>query len=227
MAKRTDLKSEGAGAPALPRLPPGRHGLSREFVTKNQRDRLTAGMIASVAERGYHETTISHISAAAGVSRRTFYSYFSSKEEAYLDTFDLIADHLREAGREAASEETPWGEKVAARIATALGAFSANPDLARFVLIAPPRAGESPLSRYQRGLEEAARCLTEGIPDDIERPSEAVQQSMIGGMLSMVAAEIEANDGEGLNKMLPELTELALAPYLDNAEASRIAQSIT
>jgi len=37
-------------APGLARLPPGRHGLSREFVTRNQRDRLTAGMIAATGD---------------------------------------------------------------------------------------------------------------------------------------------------------------------------------
>ena len=87
----------GDPAPGLARLPPGRHGLSREFVAKNQRDRLTAGMIATVAEHGFHEATITQIAAAAGVSRRTFYSYFSSKEECFFDTFGQVADHLEGA----------------------------------------------------------------------------------------------------------------------------------
>src|SRR3954451_6443763 len=82
-------------SPALARLPPGRHGLPRDFVVQNQRDRLAAGIIAAVSEFGYHETTITQIAPAAGVSRRTFYSYFESKEECYFDAFGQIADHLR------------------------------------------------------------------------------------------------------------------------------------
>ena len=54
-------------SPGLSRLPPGRHGLPRDFVVQNQRDRLAAGIIAAVSEFGYHETTITQIAAAAGV----------------------------------------------------------------------------------------------------------------------------------------------------------------
>ncbi len=68
----------GSTPPGLHRLPPGRHGLPRDFVAQNQRDRLAAGTIAAVAERGYNETTIGDIAAAAGVSRRTFYVYFGT-----------------------------------------------------------------------------------------------------------------------------------------------------
>jgi AcrR family transcriptional regulator len=91
-------KRAGAGddpALRLARLPPGRHGLPREFVTQNQRDRLAAGTIAVVAERGLNEATITQICAAAGVSRRTFYSYFSSKEECFFAAYDTIAEHLK------------------------------------------------------------------------------------------------------------------------------------
>ena len=81
----------------LAKLPPGRHGLPREFVTQNQRDRLAAGTIAVVAERGFNAATITQICAAAGVSRRTFYAYFSSKEECFFAAYDTIAEHLRVA----------------------------------------------------------------------------------------------------------------------------------
>ena len=63
------------------RPPRRRHGLPRDFVAQNQRDRLTAGTIAAICEHGYHETTISQIAAAAGVSRRTFYDHFINKQD--------------------------------------------------------------------------------------------------------------------------------------------------
>jgi AcrR family transcriptional regulator len=225
VAKGSKTKEEPQEA-GLPRLPPGRHGLSREFVTKNQQDRLAAGMIAAVAERGYHESTISHISKAAGVSRRTFYSYFSSKEACYLATYDLIAAHLLEAAREAATDKSEWSEKVAARIRSALGVFSANPDLARYVLISPLRAGGSPLARYRQGLAESAAELIDGIPGDLSQPSESAQQSMIGGILSLVASEVEAGEDESLDKMAPTLTELFLGTFLGYAEARRAAEKV-
>ncbi len=106
MVPEQGIHSE-AQSPELARLPPGRHGLPRDFVVQNQRDRLTAGMIAVVAERGYHAATITGIAAAAGVSRRTFYAYFDSKEACYLATYDTIVEHLSEISAEAAAGITP------------------------------------------------------------------------------------------------------------------------
>lgn len=53
-------------APGLPRLLPGRYGLSRRFLARKPRDRLTAGMTAAVAELDFCEATIVQIAAAAG-----------------------------------------------------------------------------------------------------------------------------------------------------------------
>jgi AcrR family transcriptional regulator len=58
------------------RLPPGRHGLPREFVAENQRERLLNGVVDAVAEHGYNATTIGAIAEAAKIARRTFYEYF-------------------------------------------------------------------------------------------------------------------------------------------------------
>src|SRR6187455_2663699 len=70
--------------PELAGLPPGRHGLPREFVAHNQRERLIAGLAEAVAENGYAGTTIAHIPRQAAVSRRTFYEHFSSKDECFI-----------------------------------------------------------------------------------------------------------------------------------------------
>ena len=210
----------------LPRLPPGRHGLSREFVSRNQRDRLTAGIIAAVSEHGYHDATIGQIASAAGVSRRTFYTYFASKEECYLATYDQIGAHLRMAGREAAAGREEWPDKVAARLGAALEAFAANPRLARFTLAVPPRAGGAVAAHYRRALELALEELTAGMPSppSVEPPSEAVQHSLIGGLASLIVQKVEAGEGEEIADLLPELVELFLAPFVGRAEAVRAAR---
>jgi AcrR family transcriptional regulator len=213
----------------LPRLPPGRHGLPREFVARNQRDRLTAGTIAAICERGYHETTISQIAAAAGVSRRTFYDHFESKEEGFLATFDEIAAHLRKAAAEAAAEiggsEEDWGQRVAAKLGAALAVFAANPQLASLTLAVPPRAGGEVMRHYRAALERALAELTEGMPPAAaaQAPSPAVQQALIGGIVALIVGKVEAGEGERVGELLPELTELFLAPFVGRAEAVRVA----
>ena len=82
--------------PELSRLPPGRHGLPREFVVHNQRERLIAGLAEAVAENGYASTTIAHITRHAAVSRRTFYEHFNSKDECFVAAYDTVMAELSE-----------------------------------------------------------------------------------------------------------------------------------
>jgi AcrR family transcriptional regulator len=210
--------------PGLSRLPPGRHGLSREFVTKNQRDRITAGMIATVAEHGYHGATISLIAEAAGVSRRTFYSYFSGKEECFTATYQLIADHLEAAGQAAAEGESEWPAKVRARLGAVLEAFAANPDLVTYTMIAPQVAGGDPAGFYSTELKRGHGILTEGMPADARRPSAATELSLLGAVSGLIVREVRAGRGEHLPELLPDLLELVLAPYLGREEAAKAAR---
>lgn len=212
-------RQEG-GEEGLQRLPPGRHGLSREFVTQNQRDRLAAGMISTVAEQGYHETTISQIATAAGVSRRTFYSYFDSKEACFLDTFALIEEHLVEVMSEAAAPVRGWPAKVRAQLAAMLEALAENPDLVRFALIAPPAAGGPFLERYRAFLERLMDVVADERPARSRQPNEGAELAMAGGLAALVVAKVNAGEGDRLPELQPELVELLLTPYIGHERAA-------
>ena len=212
-----------AQSPELARLPPGRHGLPRDFVAQNQRDRLTAGMIAVVGERGYHAATITGIAAAAGVSRRTFYTYFDSKEACYLATYDTIVGHLFKVGAEAADTEGKWPKRVRAALRAVLQALAANPDLARFTLIEPQRAGGKIAERLRAATEPALEELDRGLPSDLKAPSREVQSALLAGMVALIARLVEAGEGERIEELLPELAELLLTPKIGRYSASAVA----
>lgn len=63
-------------------LPPGRHGLPRDFVLDNQRTRLLQGTALAIADRGMNRTAVIEIVANAAVSRRTFYEHFEGVADA-------------------------------------------------------------------------------------------------------------------------------------------------
>jgi AcrR family transcriptional regulator len=58
-----------------------RRGRSAEGRAEVRRD-LVAAAVALFSSRGYDETTVDDIAAAAGVGRRTFFRYFPTKEHA-------------------------------------------------------------------------------------------------------------------------------------------------
>lgn len=213
-----DGKGEGE---KLRRLPPGRHGLSREFVEQNQRERLIAGTIAAVAESGFRETTVTRISAAAGVSRRTFYGYFQTKEECFSATFDLLEEHLFAAIDAATATRPSWTALVRARIAELLGVFAGNTDLVRFALVAPPAAGGSLADRNRQLLERLVQALTAGAPEGggYSTASGVEREAIAGSLSAVLAARLEGGEDDRLEEALPELVELVLTPYIGRRRA--------
>lgn len=216
----------GDGGEGLPKLPPGRHGLPREFVTQNQRDRLTAGIIAAVAEHGFHETSITRIAAAAGVSRRTFYSYYGSKQECFTAAYEAVADHLLEAMAERGEGEEEWPPRVRAELSALLETLAANPDLVRFCLIAPPAAGGDLAPLYERLLSRLGEQLTAGMPPppQTRQLGEVAERSLLGGLVGLLVAKVNAGEGERLAELLPDLHELVLSAYLGREQAVREAR---
>jgi AcrR family transcriptional regulator len=211
-------------AARLARLPPGRHGLSREFVAQNQRDRLVAGMISAIAEKGYREATVTDVVAAAGVSRRTFYHYFSSKQDCYLAAYDVVARHLAEASISAGEGVADWGPRVKAEIAGAMTFFAANPDLVRFYLQAPPRAGEDIATRHRRATGRVLAQLSAEVPAGARKPTPDVLNAVAGGMAALIVRKVEEGQGENLPELVADLTELFLTPFLGRENAAEIAR---
>jgi AcrR family transcriptional regulator len=74
------------------RLPRGPHGLTREQVQASQRQRLLDAVLDVVGERGYAAVTVADITAAAGVSRTTFYEQFRNKLDAFLTAYDEFGE---------------------------------------------------------------------------------------------------------------------------------------
>jgi AcrR family transcriptional regulator len=214
-------------APHLTRLPRGRHGLPRDFVAKNQRDRLTAATVAVVAKNGFNETTIAQICAAASVSRRTFYAYFSSKEECILSTYETIVEHLQVATDAAAVDQVEWTAMVRAKLGAGLEFFAANPDLAKFSMAIAQQGGEEVAARSRAVTAEVLDYLCEGMPPPPETrtPPKAVSLSLLGGMAALILRRVNSGEGEKLPELLPDLVELFLAPFLGRPEAVQAAHA--
>lgn len=66
------------------------------------------------AAQGYDETTVDEVAAAAGVSRRTLFNYFRSKEELALSGLSEQGEHIAARLAERPEDEDIWASLRAA-----------------------------------------------------------------------------------------------------------------
>ncbi len=214
--------------PELARLPPGRHGLPREFVARNQRERLIAGLAEAVAENGYAGTTIAHITRHAAVSRRTFYEHFASKDECFIAAYDVVMEELNRRVGEAFEREQEWPRAIRAGIAAMLGFLTAEPHLARLSMVEALVAGPVVVDRYDAAIQSLVPYFAagrEGLSKEaLAGLSPTTEEALVGGMVSLISRRVFADRTAELDSLLPDLVEFTLTPYLGSAEAATVAR---
>src|SRR2546427_567516 len=93
-----------------------------------QRERLLAGMILAANRDGYAHANVSEVIAEAGVSRPTFYDYFTDKD----DCFVAAVTHAHEgllSDVAAAVESSPPAQSAAACVEATVAFAGSEPEL--------------------------------------------------------------------------------------------------
>jgi AcrR family transcriptional regulator len=213
----------------MDRLPRGRHGLSPEFVARNQRERLIAGLTQGLYEVGYQKTTVSLIGQRAAVSKSDFYKHFESKDDCFIAAYDAAVAQIRTSvveGCESASGH-PWPLRVSAALGALLDLLTSEPAVASIVLVEGLRAGRGVYDRYQGAIESFVACLradAPATPGGGEVP-EATDEAVVGGVASLLGRRVLAGEAQQLDQLFPEILEFVLAAYLGVEEARRIVSA--
>jgi AcrR family transcriptional regulator len=213
----------------MDRLPRGRHGLSPDFVARNQRNRLIAGVTEALYEVGYKKTTVSLIGQRAAVSKSDFYKHFESKDDCFHAAYEDAVARIRDQVRAACVDEdaAEWPQRVRDALEALLDFLVAEPALASLTLVEGLRAGRGVYDRYQAALEGFAPWLREGAPPapwGVKVPV-ATDEAVVGGVASLVGRRVLAGDVAALDALLPDALEFTLTPYLGAVEARRIVSA--
>lgn len=208
----------------MERLPRGRHGLPREYVAQNQRERLLAALAECLEESGYDGTTVSSIGKRAGVSKSDFYKQFESKDACFVAAYDDAVERIRERVLAACEEAGDWANGVIAALRALLDLLAAEPAQTQLVLVEGLRAGRGVYDRYQGALQSFVPHLRDGAPSPAggEPPPKATDEAVVGGIASLLGRRVLAGETTKLGGLLPEIAEFALTPYLGAAETRRI-----
>ena len=215
-------------SPRVPRgphqLPPGRHGLPRSFVARNQRERILTAVAEATSARGYARMSVEDVVKRAGVSRRTFYELFRNKDEAFLEAYDRVAGLLISSVRAAYEQEDSFPDRVIAGFRAFLGLLAASPDFARMCIVEVMAAGPEAVAKRTAVMGEFAGLIDENARtllkiDEGDVPAMHAQ-TIVAGAYEAVYRMIAAGDTDKLPSMLPDLVEAALLPYVGEAQAT-------
>jgi AcrR family transcriptional regulator len=168
-------------------------------VAATQRERILVATERLIAEKGCAGTTIEGIVKEAGVSSVTFYEHFGDKEECFLAAFDWAVVELRAA----IPTELSGPEQAPQALAALLEAVDADPQRARLCFVEAQQGGPLLRARYEAALDAVAGEL-----------SDSLGQAIVGGLAWLLRERLELGGGEGVQDLLPRMTEIVLDPYL-------------
>jgi AcrR family transcriptional regulator len=205
MSKRT---TEPTTEPIVGKLPRGRHRLSREQVEQSQRHRLMLGMAEAMTEKGYIGTSVADVLKRSGVGRETFYQYYGSKLDCFMDAFDTAGDVLfaRVDQAQAESEGTPL-QRFERGLTAYLDLLADQPALARLFLVEVYAAGPEAMARraaLQARIVDALVVLLEAEGDEARFACEV----LVAAVATMVTNPLVTGDTEALRALKERIVSL-------------------
>lgn len=145
---------------AVKRLPRHRHALSREDVRYSQTARILAAAIELFGSHGYAATTVAQIADQAGVSRRTVYDLYESKEAIFLHTYRCTELLMREAEEGAQDDSAPTLESLSEVVTRLLALIETAPEAARMFFLEALGAGPRVRERRNQAIAEFVTAAT-------------------------------------------------------------------
>jgi AcrR family transcriptional regulator len=165
-------------------------------------------MVEAVAANGYEGTTVKHVIALAGVSRRSFYEQFANKQHCLLATFDLLAGNTM---RRAADAYLASGGPLEERLRAALGEFAdtitRNRKAAALVIVETQTAGVPGVMRLRRAVATCERMLCmsfTGAPEAGPLPI-PVARGIAGGLHAAMSTCLREGRGIAADELTEEM----------------------
>jgi len=225
-SQRPALPSERA-LRAEGRLPSGRHDLPRQFIVKNQRERIVDATAAIVAEKGLAGLTIPEISRRANVSNQTFYEMYPTKHDAFLGAQKVGLHQALGVMVEAYDAHAgDWPRSVAAGLRALIDYLASEPAHAHLTLVDTFGASPRAIEIRDTALHAFAAYLGPGYElareEGIDVPDIAAE-AVAGGIWQVFHQYIQDERGSELTDAAPQIVYMALIPFLGPKAAAEAA----
>jgi AcrR family transcriptional regulator len=200
-----------------------RHPAQSPEPPRGPRERILRATAVMIRESGYRDVSVADIVAAAGLSRRAFYSEFASKADAFVAAYEDGFQQVLAACTPAFFVSGPWPERVW-QCAQAFTRFMAREPLIAYLgfvecyAIGPgfaSRVHDTQLA-FTVFLEEGYRQRPEA-----QSPSRACSTLTAAAIFELGFQVVRRSPSIYLRQMQPSAVYLALAPFIGADEAAR------
>lgn len=179
------------------------------------RRRLLDAMAASIADKGYANTTVADIVRGARTSRRTFYEYFADRQSCLIALLvDANATMIEQIG-DAVDPSAPWRTQVRQAVQAWIARMEATPTLTLSSIRDVPALGESARDLHWAAMESFVEMVQALSDSDIFRTAGIAPLSrqraiiLLGGLRELTAYTLEK--GESVGGITDEAVRSAIA----------------
>ena len=171
------------------------------------RRRLLQAMASVAALKGIAAVTIADVVREAGVSKRTFYEHFDSKDACFLALYRAVGAGALRTLRDAVSEDRPWQQQLEQALRAYLSHMAASPELLRTLFIEIHHLGV----QGEQARREIMDAMVDFMVRTLEREpgtrsvDEGLALAAVGGINELILRAIE----RGQVAELPSMTATA------------------
>ncbi|WP_278315042.1 TetR/AcrR family transcriptional regulator [Lolliginicoccus levis] len=206
-------------------LPRHRHNLTREQVKQSQSARIINAAIELFASRGYAATTVLDIVKRAGVSRKTFYELFDTKEAVIVAAYSAFDTFLRDAGMTASNNALSSPQELRELVRALLTLLGAYPAGARMFFLEVLGAGDdvrrrraAAITQFTAMLDQPLQHLRGRLAPALPRLDLIVVRGIVGGVMEMIVDHLVHHEPGTIADLTDDVTHLILgvtAPTFD------------
>jgi AcrR family transcriptional regulator len=193
----------------MPRIDPAEQSRSR-------RERILDAAFSAFAKRGYRETAVDDIAAAAETSKGGIYFHFPSKEAIFRELMQTTADKLVARVERAVAQETEPVAKAEAALRTVLATFAGHRTMARVLFLDLAGAGRAFQAETNQLHDRFAQLIKGYLDESVETgaipplDTEITSVVWFGALNEVVARWLLAEKPGPLEDSYPALREVLL-----------------
>jgi AcrR family transcriptional regulator len=171
-----------------------------------QRERLLGGMIEAANRGGYASANISTVIGNAGVSRPTFYEYFSDRDDCFRAAIEDVHQQLAQLVQ-AQIDTRPANEAALAALEAIVEFASAEPARARFAMSESLGGGSDARNARDAGITSIADSIERALakaPADSRAP-DVEHRVLTGGVYRLISTRLRRGE-PAISRLADELT---------------------